>query len=238
MGDGKKQKNQVLVLDLYCGAGGAAMGYRRAFGPETVIIGVDIEPQPHYPFQFVQADALEYMRDGYGGDFDFCHASPPCQSWSRANNVHQKDYPELIEPTRALLMETGKPYVIENVPGAPLDNPVMLCGTMFGLKVYRHRLFETSPMILLSPPHEPHNDRSKWRSGHGPTEKGFVSVFGHGGGRGWQEFGTGYADYARFAMDIPWMTKAELAEAIPPAYTEWIGQQLAQNISATEESDQ
>jgi DNA (cytosine-5)-methyltransferase 1 len=211
----------MRLLDLFCGAGGAAMGYHRA-GFE--IVGVDIKPQKHYPFEFHQADAFEYLA-AHADEFDVIHASPPCEAYSRANHVHHREYPRLIEPVRELL--AGRPYVIENVAGAPLRNPVVPCGMMFGLKVYRHRLFECSS-FFLAPPHEPHNDRSQWRPGHGPTDNGFVSIFGHGAGRGWQEFGLRYADYARQAMDCPWMTKAELAQAIPPAYTEWIGLQLLQ----------
>lgn len=215
----------IRILDLYCGAGGAAVGYDRAFRGDAEIVGVDIAPQKRYPFQFVQADVLEFLDSGLWNDFDLYHASPPCQAYSRANNVHKKEYPHLIGPTRERLEAIGRPFVIENVVGAPLRDPVMLCGKMFDLKVYRHRNFEVS-CFLLAPVHIPHKDRSKWRSTHGPTENGFVCVFGHGGGRGWQEFGQRYADYARFAMGIPWMTKAELAEAIPPVYTQWIGERM------------
>lgn len=215
----------MRVLDLFCGAGGAAMGYHQAFGPDTEIVGVDIDPQPHYPFQFIQMDAGEILGSEVWVWFDLVHASPPCQKWSRANNVHQKEYPDYISEVRDWLAGTTTPYVIENVVGAPLHDPVMLCGKTFGLKVYRHRLFECS-FPVVEPDHEPHNDSTKWRSGHGPTKNGFVSVFGHGGGRGWQEFGVRYADYARQAMGIPWMTKLELSQAIPPAYTQYIGEQF------------
>ena len=223
----------LRVLDLYCGAGGAAMGYYQAFGPDTEIVGVDIAHQKRYPFEFRQLDVVAEILNKASEIwvwFDLIHASPPCQKYSVANNVHQKEYPDLIAVTRDWLIASGKPYVIENVVGAPLHDPIMLCGKPFGLKVYRHRLFETN-FPLPQPEHEPHNDSSKWRTTHGPTDNGFVSVFGHGGGRGWQEFGIGYADYARQAMGIPWMTKLELAEAIPPAYTKWIGEQwLAQQV--------
>lgn len=218
----------MRLLDLFCGAGGAAMGYHRAGFDE--IVGVDIKPQKHYPFTFVLGDALEYCRL-HGAEFDAIHASPPCQRYTRAQNAAKNAmaHPDLVGVTREALRATGKPYVIENVVGAPLLNPVILCGAQLGCKVYRHRLFESN-ILLLVPEHRPHHDHSKWKTGHGPTDNGFVSVFGHGAGRGWQEAGVRYADYARMAMGIDWMTKAELAEAIPPAYTEYIGKQLKEAL--------
>src|SRR5512146_881208 len=119
------------LLDLFCGAGGAAMGYHRAC---FEVVGVDINPQPHYPFEFHQADALTYPLDG----FDVIHASPPCQDYTIASLYHRmngKTYPDLIEPTRKHLMRSSSVWVMENVPGAPLINPIMLCGSMFGLEV-------------------------------------------------------------------------------------------------------
>ena len=125
------------LLDLFCGAGGAAMGYHRA-GFE--VVGVDIKPQPHFPFEFHQVDALTYTLDG----FDAYHASPPCQRYSCAVNLHNNrdSHPDLIDIVRNILLKTGKHYVIENVPGSPLINPTQLCGSAFGLRVRRHRLFE------------------------------------------------------------------------------------------------
>lgn len=194
------------VLDLFCGAGGAAMGLHRA-GFE--VVGVDIVEQPNYPFDFIHADALEVELDGY----DAYWASPPCQAYSIGTatwRVHKGyRYPDLIAPIRARLMETGKPYVIENVVGAPLHPTLMLCGLMFGLKVLRHRLFETS-FPVEQPPHPEH-----------PTvplsEVGMYTVAGHmrGSLAEWQE-----------AMGIDWMTKEEMVEAVPPAYAEYIGRQL------------
>ena len=203
----------IRVLDLFCGAGGAAMGYYRAFGPDVYILGVDHKPQPRYPFEFIQADALEFMRDGRGDGFDFYHASPPCQAFSAMQHIHNNsgEHQDLIGPTRQLLIATRKPYVIENVPGAPLINPVMLCGTMFGLRIIRHRYFETWPELplILMPPCNHSDVYDPW----------------HGQGR--------TADKFRDAMDIDWMPLAggrdkpgSLDLAIPPAYTEWIGRQL------------
>lgn len=192
------------LLDLFCGAGGAAMGYHRA---GFDVVGVDIEPQPNYPFEFHQADALEYPLDG----FDAIHASPPCQGYSVTAPLHpEADCPKLIKPVRQRLQGTTAAYVIENVPGAPLMNAVTLCGTQFGLRTRRHRLFETSwRLFALMPPCVAHDEAP-------------VQVFGHGGdsSRYWTMH-----DW-REAMGIDWMKRDELAEAIPPAYTEWIGGHL------------
>src|SRR5580658_6025519 len=145
---------KLQLLDLFCCAGGVAVGYSRS-GFE--VVGVDIEPQPNFPFSFVQADALTLPME-FLKSFDAIHASPPCQSYSdlAKRNGHADEWPRLIEPVREMLIETGKPYVIENVDGAPLLNPVVLCGTMFkGLRVLRHRLFEANFPILI-PPHGRH----------------------------------------------------------------------------------
>jgi DNA (cytosine-5)-methyltransferase 1 len=134
----RPSKDKPRILDLFCCAGGVAVGYSRA---GFDIVGVDIDPQPHFPFEFIQADALtldmKFLRS-----FDAIHASPPCQSYSdlakRNRNAHE--WPRLIEPVREILIKSGKPYVIENVEGAPLLNPVVLCGTMFkGLRVLRQQ---------------------------------------------------------------------------------------------------
>ena len=224
------------LLDLFCGAGGAAMGYHRA-GFE--VVGVDIEPQPDYPFEFHQADALdvlESIRDGGHwyyeiGHIDAVHASPPCQAYSETQKLHGKRHPRLIEPTRELLYSIGNlPYVIENVVGAPLANPIVLCGSSFGLAVKRHRLFECDPFYTLAPPCQ-HPTEKKYPT-HARKDKAqlseFVHVYGTGGGAGKD------IDLWRWAMDVPWMqTKAEIAEAIPPAYTQFIGEQLMAHLKAT-----
>jgi hypothetical protein len=208
-------------LDLFCGAGGAAVGYRRA-GFE--VVGVDIKPQPHYPFEFHQGDALEYL-DEHGKEFDFIHASPPCQAFSSASIIHRnrgKKYDDWIKPTRELLIKIAKPFVIENVVHAPLHNPIVLCGTMFGLGVFRHRLFESSH-FLFEPEHHPHNGKI-----------GDLKYFSVAGGSGrWKTWGTVHRDVSkgtvrqwREAMGIDWMTGKEIVQAIPPAYTEFIGKQI------------
>lgn len=208
----------MRLLDLYCKAGGAAAGYHAAGFDE--IVGVDLEYQPRYPFIFVQADALclPFALDS----FDVIHASPPCQrysngakKWGTSNN-----HPDLIGPTRAMLQASGRPYIIENIEQARehLINPIMLCGEFFDLGVFRHRLFESS-LLALAPLHAPH----KGKVGDGR----FHTVTGHAGGSskrdGWK--GGSTADW-RTAMGIDWMTGNELAEAIPPAFTEWIGRQI------------
>jgi DNA (cytosine-5)-methyltransferase 1 len=208
------------LLDLFSGAGGAARGYQMAGFHVT---GIDNRPQPRYAGDaFVMADALEYVAE-HGHEYDAIHASPPCQVHSALKSLYGADYQErhqdLIPATRAALIGSGKPYVIENVPGAPLINPVVLCGTMFGLRVYRHRQFESS-VFMLMPIHAPHHDQVKG-VGRGVSPKGYISVTGTGG------FGIpdGFR-YACDAMGIDWMSRAEMSQAIPPAYTAWIGRQL------------
>jgi len=204
----------MKLLDLFCGAGGAAMGYYRA--GFTDITGVDIAQQPNYPFEFIQADALEYLAE-HGHEYDVIHASPPCQAYSMAGQQWRKEgkeYPDLLDATRQALIATGKPYIIENVPGAPLINPTVLNGAYFGMNLRRTRLFETNftlPFVLLPP-----ERRSNFRMGRKPRKDDPVVPVGHFSG----------VARARRVMDIDWMTGAELAQAIPPAYTEWIGKHL------------
>ena len=208
------------LLDLFCGAGGAAMGYHRA-GFE--VLGVDIKPQPRYPFEFVQGDALEYCA-AHGHEFDAIHASPPCQAYSAARTIRGRtDHPDLVEPTRLALVATGKPYVIENVPGAPLVEPiVVLYGTMFDLRTMRQRLFEyrgfEMPFVLA--PSKPARSAKMGRIAK-PGE--WITIAGKGGARGTKH------QWER-AMGIDWMGVEELAQAIPPAYTEYIGRQLLQAL--------
>lgn len=199
-------------LDLCCKAGGASRGYALA-GIEMV--GVDIELQRHYPYEFHQGDALTFPLDGY----DFYHASPPCQEYTPLHARHpEKHYPDIIAPLRARLQATGKPWVIENVVTAPLDYWVQLCGAMFDLRVYRHRRFETS-WYIWQPAHPKHTVGTG--AGRGQTHRkahylagGNVIVTGNVG------------TYCGPGMGIDWMNGAELSQAIPPAYTEWIGRQL------------
>lgn len=202
------------LLDLFCGAGGCSVGYHRA---GFDVVGVDIKPQPRYPFAFVQADALEYVAK-HGHEFDAIHASPPCQAYSvTANMSWVGEYPKLIDPLRALLLAAQRPYVIENVPGAPLDG-ITLCGTMFGLKLFRHRIFETS-WFMFGIPHTPHTEQV--------GRNGFVCMAGHGdSGRGRIPADHRSVQSWKRAAQIEWMTRDELSQAIPPAYTEYIGRHL------------
>ena len=210
------------LLDLFCGAGGASMGYHHA-GFE--VVGVDIRPQPRYPFAFVQADALEYVA-AHGHEFDVIHASPPCQAYTRLRRLvegktgQKRAYPDLVAPTREALRATGRIYVIENVEGAPLEHPIMLCGEMFGLRVFRHRFFEVS-VFLLAPPH-PKHPRGSTTASHRGGNSSFANGATH-----ITVAGNAYrAEDGRVAMGIDWMTRRELSQAIPPAYTRWVGEQF------------
>ena len=222
-------RHKPKLLDLFCCAGGAGVGYNRA-GFE--VVGVDIKPQPNYPFRFIQADALALAPE-FISSFDAIHASPPCQSYSdlAKRNGNADKWPRLIEPVREMLVRSGLPYVIENVEGAPLLNPVVLCGTMFpGLRVLRHRLFEAN-FGIVPPPHNKHPkvhtfDRRKSHFGKTDEWKDFVQVTGGGNCT---------LAAAREAMGIEWMTKNEINESIPPAYTRFIGEQLLRHLSFVEQ---
>jgi DNA (cytosine-5)-methyltransferase 1 len=215
-----------ILLDLFCGGGGSAVGYHRA---GFDVVGVDIKPMPRYPFEFHQADALEYCA-AHGAEFDAIHASPVCKNYTRLRSLFKdREYPDQIAETRETLLATGKPYVIENVIGAPLTNYVMLCGSMFGLRVYRHRLFECNPPIYFSPMSCNHWGKS---SGNRLLKAGMrvtpnlrdfeiLTVTGH-------DFILGDA---LKSMGIDWMNQAEISQAIPPAYTEFIGRHLMQVIT-------
>ena len=201
------------LLDLFCGAGGASMGYYRA-GFE--VAGVDIKPQPHYPFKFYQADALDFPLGGY----DAYHASPPCQAYTKAGKQWRKlgkVYPDLIADVRKRL--NGRLYVIENVPGSPLLNPIILNGALFGLLVHRVRWFECNfdiPFMLL-----PQNKKPIKMGRPILKSDDVIQPVGHLSG----------VDYAKKVMGIDWyMTQMEIAEAIPPAYTEYIGKYLLQAV--------
>jgi len=219
----------VKLLDLFCCAGGAAMGYSRA---GFDVVGVDIAPQPNYPFEFIQADALCYVAV-HGHEFDAIHASPPCQRFSdlAKRNGNAQDWPDLIGPTRALLKASSRHWVIENVEGAPLIDPVTLCGTTFpGLRVIRHRGFETSFPLPTLPCGNRHplvftHDKRKNHYGKLDQNTAFVQVTG---GRN-----ATVANKAA-AMGIDWMTGKELNEAIPPAMTEYVGFHLWQAVHAQE----
>ncbi len=222
------------LLDLFCGAGGCSVGYHRA---GFDVVGVDNRPMPRYPFEFIQLDAIGVLRtllsvegrihtkageEYYLSDFAAIHASPPCQAYSVSRKIHAgpkaKQHPDLVEETRLLLERARLPWVIENVIGAPLHRPIVLCGTMFGLKVLRHRCFESSEM-LLGPAHPKHpkGNLTNSKSGYSTGAYPFITCAGHNFVRT-----DGMA-----AMGIDWhMTREEVAQAIPPVYTEYIGRQL------------
>jgi hypothetical protein len=217
----------MRLLDLFCGAGGAAMGYHRA-GFE--VVGVDINPQPHYPFEFHQMNCLDLCLPALRS-FDAIHASPPCQAytrkaanWGRARK-NVIEHPDLLGPTRELLDAAGLPYVIENVIGAPMRCDVMLCGTMFGLRIIKHRQFELNFPIAYFLPSCDHSDVYNPWSGKGRSAKEH-----------------------REAQGTPWIPQCggasrkagvtgDLNNAIPPAYTEWLGDHLAHEVRRRREQE-
>lgn len=223
------------LLDLFCGAGGCSVGYHRA---GFDVIGVDIEPHPSYPFEFLQADAIwtleALLDDGYldqygPGYFAAIHASPPCQAYSSMGHKHeatQAGHPALIAPTRGLLKATGLPYVVENVPGArrELNHPIQLCGRAFGLGVGRHRLFECSFACMSVacqcdgnevPVYGKLDGRRLWTRSDGSELRAAKTL-----------------EQAQEAMGIDWMVWDDLTQAIPPAYTEHIGHYLMAHLKA------
>lgn len=225
------------LLDLYCCAGGAGEGYRRAGFDVT---GVDINPQPRNPHRFIHADALEYLRD-HGHEYDAIHASPPCQAHTAMKTMwNAKDHVDLIPATRELLVKSGRPWIMENVPGAPLANPLLLCGTMFGLgsgdaELRRHRLFEAS-FFMLAPTCR-HGQRTVGiYGGHIRNRKRTIGIYGEGCRDSVRKHDKGVDDFTvehgREAMGIDWMTLAELCQAIPPAYTEYLGRELMRVVLA------
>ncbi|MFK8849383.1 DNA methylase [Streptomyces sp. Ac-502] len=219
------------LLDAYCCIGGAAHGYQRA---SFHVTGVDIVPQPDYAGDaFVQGDAVEYIR-AHGAEFDFIHASPPCQgegaptkgSNAARNAAGGRVHPRLIAPTRAALDAVGVPYAIENVPGSSVRKDVRLCGESFGLAVLMHRYFELGGWSAEQPPHPRHRGKVRgWRHGRyfdGP----YVAAYGSGGGKA-------TVDEIRRAKGIDWSTDHfRLREALPPAYTEWVGRAFLASVHA------
>lgn len=207
----------LRVLDLCCKAGGCSKGF---FDAGFEVVGVDIEPQPNYPFEFYCDEGVSFLLN-HGKGFDLISVSPPCQNYSKANSQWRKEgreYPDLISEFRRALIEVGKPYIIENVPGAPLINPVFLNGAMFDLFVHRPRYFECSfPVDQPTMPKVP----KPIPMGRAVKEGDYIQPVGHFIG----------VAYARKQMRIDWMTREELAHAIPPPYTEYIGNQFKKYIN-------
>lgn len=221
------------LLDTYCGAGGAAKGYADA---GFDVVGVDIRPQPNYPYTFILGDAIEYI-EAHGREYDAIHASVPCQGYSRLRHLpwlKGREYPLLIDPTRDALVEAGRPWVIENVEDAPLGKwypCTVLCGYALGLPLYRHRKFESSVFFLV-PPHRRHpvviSPGRLLNARYSRASAGVAGVFptaaGHTSG--------GSTKAVAEVMGVPWMTRDEMTQAIPPAYTRYLGEQLIRALEA------
>ncbi|MFF5297874.1 DNA methylase [Streptomyces sp. NPDC013161] len=226
----------LRILDAFCCIGGATTGYRRAF-VNCHITGVDIQAQPDYPGDaFHQGDAIDYIR-AHGHEYDFIHASPPCQGegaptkgTNKARNAAiGRTYPRLIAPTRAALEATGRPYAMENVPGSDVRKDLRLCGEQFGLAVLMHRYFELARWTTVQPPHPKHRGYVRgWR--HGEYREGpYVAAYGAGGGKA-------TVSEIREAKGIDWSTDHfRLREALPPAYTEWIGRAFLATLTTVSE---
>lgn len=213
----------LKLLDLYCGGGGAAMGYH--YAGITNITGVDNNPKMtrHYPFKVIHDDAIEYLKR-HGAEYDIIHASPVCLKYSQSTEVARKNgktYPDDIKKLRSELLAISKPYIIENVRRAPLKNPILLCGSMFGLHVSRHRLFESNLFIMGVPEHtSPCPYRGKHAPmGYAPSGK-IITVTGRMGNMPW----------VQKAMRIPWLKGDAMGKAIPPAYTYFIGRKILPQI--------
>lgn len=214
-----------LLLDLFCGAGGCAVGYHRA---GFDVVGVDLKKQPRYPFEFFQGTWEEGLTR-FGSSVQAIHASPPCQAYSAANNIHGRtDHPDLIGETRSALVRSGLPYVIENVPNSPLRMAVQVCGLALGLNVKRHRWFESN-RLLFGTECKNHAQDYLIVFGGGARTRAHQTGIAKGGGPVIHR-GTAPLAKAKEAMGIDWMNRDELSQAIPPAYTEFLGEQFIRQL--------
>jgi len=211
--------DRPLLLDLFCGIGGAATGYHRA---GFDVIGVDWKPMSEYPFPIFRADAIEFGVPEYinGMKVDAVHASPPCKRFSTlSKSLGYDSHTDLLTPTREMLSKLSIPWIIENVPGAPMRNPIILCGSMFDLRIergylQRHRLFESNVLLMVPGPCN-HTGQA-------------IGVYGNGQGGGSLKNRTANAAEARALMGIDWAGRNGITQALPPAYTEYLGCQIRQ----------
>ena len=208
----------MKLLDAFCCQGGASAGYAAAGFDVT---GIDLHPQPRYPFTFIQGDAIAYILE-HGHEYDVIAGSPPCQGYSDAQVLQGREHPMLIAPTREAMQATGRPFILENVPGARphLIDPIVLCGLMFGLGTYRDRHFELGGGLALNQPHHPRHDRPITKMGRPRRDGEMAHYVGNFSG----------VQAARDDLGVPWMNRDGIRECIPPAYTRWIGQQVAARL--------
>ncbi|EDY46506.2 DNA cytosine methyltransferase [Streptomyces sp. SPB074] len=218
----RERGRRPRLLDAFCCQGGAAKGYADA---GFDVLGVDLSPQPRYPYAFIQGDAVAFIRE-HGHEFDAIHASPPCQHDSDCQRIQRNAHPDLIAPTRTALEATGRPWVLENVGGAlpKLCEPVMLCGPMFGVRTYRHRYFETGGGLTFPQPAHLAHTVPQAKMGR-PVPPGWYGQYvGNFSG----------VQAAREVMGVPWMNRDGIRECIPPAYTAWTGAHLLALLTGAE----
>lgn len=215
------------LLDLFCCQGGASAGYEAAgFLPH----GVDLDPQPRYPYDFTQSDALQFLaerRSWIRHNFAAVHASPPCQAYSNAQRIQGREHPDLVAATRDALDSLGLPWVIENVEGAPLRDPVVLCGSMFGLRTYRHRLFETGGGFTLARYGHPEHTAPLRKMGRAPRPGDMIHAVGNFSG----------VETVRTDWGVGWMNRDGIREAIPPVYAVHVGRQLMAHLGTPVQLD-
>ncbi|MFE6852949.1 SAM-dependent methyltransferase [Streptomyces sp. NPDC057674] len=206
------------LLDAFCCQGGASAGYAAAGFDVT---GVDLHPQPRYPFTFVQGDAIAYIRK-HGHEYDVIAGSPPCQRYTLCQRIQGNEHPDLIGPAREAMEATGRPWIIENVPEAApeLRDPVTLCGASFGLHTYRHRLFESN--LLLQVPKHPEHVHSTVKMGRPLREGDWYHAVGN----------FSNVPYVRRDLNVPWMSRDGIRECIPPVYAEYLGRQVLAHLGA------